>query len=189
MRTSLYSILCIVIRLGAVLLAVETLVGLPVALDAMHASNSQGLGGALIGFYGVFFALAAALWIYPGLLARLAAGQSSRQVFESPLGAEDLQYIALCVLGVYFVVSGIFGLIDTGLRVLVMMRQSDPAYAALRTPDIARLVAVAAKIAIGVGLALGARGLTGWVRRLREQGLPPASIGAPEAEGQSTSVP
>ncbi|HEV7491874.1 MAG TPA: hypothetical protein VGO25_13800, partial [Rhodanobacteraceae bacterium] len=174
MRTSLYSILCIVVRLGALLIAVETLIGLPLALESLRNShNPAEFDNAMIGFYGAFFGLAAILWIYPGLLARLAAGQASKQVFESPLDAAEIQYIALCVLGVYFAFSGIFGLIEIGLRLLVTMRQSEPAYAALRAQDVARLVAVVAKIVIGIGLAFGARGLTGWVRRLREQGLPP----------------
>lgn len=101
MRTSLYSILCIVVRLGAVLLFVETVTSLPVAWESLRiwtqdpSAPDDAVRGMLIGFSGASLALAALLWLYPGVLARVAADAGSREVFESPLSARQLQYIAL----------------------------------------------------------------------------------------------
>ena len=176
MRTSLYSILCIVIRMGALILAIETLVGLPSVLEStMYSSQlDPSYKGVLIGFYGAFFALAAVLWIYPGTLARLAAGQSSRQVFESPIGAEEWQYIAISVVGVYFAISGIGGLLGAGTRIIMTLHIAGET-GVVRPTDFGRLIALAAEIVIGIALAFGARGLVGLLRTMRERGLPPVN--------------
>lgn len=177
MRTSLYSILCIAIRIGAVILAAEVLVALPGTLDSVirNGEFQLGLKQWLLVFYGLFFVFAAALWIYPGLLARLAAGESSRQVFESPLAADDWQYIAISVVGVFLAISGFSEILGVGARIIVASHVEGIAASGLRETDIARLVALIVKIALGMGLAFGARGLVGLFHTLRERGLPPVA--------------
>ena len=188
MRTSLYAILCIVIRLGAVLLAVELVTGLLSIF--VNAKTFAGFEGAALGLYGTFLAFAAALWIYPGVLARLAAGEASRQTFESPVGAEDLQYVALSVLGVWFAIGGISGLPYEGLRALALVNErASTSDGLLMAPEIAHIVGGLVRVALGIALAFGARRLLGWFRRFREHGLPPAAVsvaGAAEAEEGAT---
>lgn len=177
MRTSLYSILCIVIRLGAVLLAVQTMMALPMALKVFDGTTlAPGWIGTLIGFGGAMLALAALLWTYPGVLARIAAGRATQQVFESPLAAEELEQIALAVLGMWFAISGIIELINVGLRLAIAIHAADTGGAnTLLSRELAQLATLIVKIALGVGLALGSRGLVGVLRRVREEGLPPAA--------------
>lgn len=182
MRTSLYSILCIVVRLGAVLLFAQTVVSLPGAWEVLRTWE-QSSGGAgdgvarvmLIGFGGALIALAIALWLYPGLLARLASGSAaSREVFESPIGAKDLQYIALSVLGIVFAVSALLGLVAVLFRIALSAQLGDVAFTTLAWQNGASLLVQALELTLGVGLTFGARGLTGLLYRLRERGLPPA---------------
>ena len=72
MRTSLYTILCIVVRLAAVFLAVQAVITVvPTAWTMDDSQLGAGWRGTLLGFGGAMVALSALLWIYPGTLARI----------------------------------------------------------------------------------------------------------------------
>jgi putative exporter of polyketide antibiotics len=174
MRTSLYSILCIAIRVGAILLAVRVSTSFLGVWESM-ASNQLAAGAAVGVFsFGVGeLALAALLWIYPGVLARLAAGKSSQQVFESPIDARELQQLAFALLGIVFVLEGLIDLINTGLRILAM-RGFDASEAWMRQYGWPQLLTEIATILLGIALVLGSRGLVECLRRLRGRGVPPA---------------
>ncbi|MEP7097765.1 MAG: hypothetical protein ABI748_08895 [Dokdonella sp.] len=175
MRTSLYSILCIVVRVGAILLLVKTMVGLPLALSSVRGGQfGPGAQDMVIGFTGALVALASALWLYPGLLARLASTQRSREIFESPISAAQLQYVAFAVLGVAFAMDALLDLVAFGMRAALTFGLHDPAYEGLRLEDRARVGAQVAKLVLGIALAAGSRGLVGLLRGLRENGLPQA---------------
>lgn len=177
MRTSLYSILCIVVRLGAVLLLVQTLASLPGAWQALQSWDSPGGDGAargmLIGFSGALIALAIALWLYPGLLARLAAGDASREVFESPIAVKELHFIAFSVLGLVFAIDALVGLASILFRTAMSAQVGDVAFTTLAWQNGIDLLVLSLKLMLGIGLTLGARGLVGLLHRLRERGLPP----------------
>lgn len=180
MRTSLYSILCIVVRLGAMLLFVRTVASFPdawAALQTMEQGSSagdSGTRGMLIGFSGALIVFSIALWLYPGLVARLVSTTSSRELFESSIDARDLQYIALSVLGVAFAMNALFDLVGVVFRIALSAHFGDTAFRALVWQNGSAFVVLGLKFALGVGLAFGARGLVGLLRRLRERGLPPA---------------
>lgn len=179
MRTSLYSMLCIVIRLGALLLFVWTVASLPAAwvtLQAMESGSAAGDGsmrGMLIGFSGAAIAAAVAFWLYPGWIARLAGANPSRESFESSVGAQDMQYIALSVLGVAFAMSALVGLAGALYRLAVSAHFGDIQFTTLAWRDGGNLLVLVLKFVLGIGLAFGARGLAGVLHRLRERGLSP----------------
>ena len=176
MRTSLYSVLCIVIRLGAILLVINTVVGFPPAyLAASNGNFGDSATGSLIGFSGALLAIAVLLWLFPGILARLAAGRANQQVFESPTDAQELQYIAFAVLGVAFAMNGLIDLIGFGTRAVLMAGLDVADIEYVRRDNWARIVTQVLKLVLGVLLAVGSRGVTGLLHRLRETGLRPAS--------------
>jgi hypothetical protein len=181
MRTSLYSILCIVIRVGAILLAARIATSFLGVWESV-ATNRLAAGAAVgVVSFGVGeLALAALLWIYPGMLARLAAGKSSHQVFESPIDARELQYIAFALLGIVFVLEGLVDLINTGLQIL-MMRGFDASETWMHQYGWPQLLTEIATILLGIALVLGSRGLVECLRRPRGRGLPSAQ----EAEADS----
>lgn len=187
MRTSLYSILCILIRLGAVLMAVTTIVAIPAAWRGAEAEHIQGYGGMLLGYGGALLVLAMSLWIYPGVLARLAAGKASEQIFESPISAAELQEIAFAFVGIWFAIQALCDLVAVGAGIVVTAYESETSYgipiAAIFHRELARIVPLAVKLALGIALAMKARGLVGWIRAFRERGLPPSS--APGGDAQS----
>ena len=193
MRTSLYSIFCILIRLGAVIMAVSTIVAIPAAWRAAEASQLKGYEGALLGFGGAMLALAALLWVYPGVLARLAAGKASEQIFESPISAEDLQQIAFTVVGVWFAIEAISGLLAVVASIIMVSYESEPGegvplMASMFRHEAVRLVPLVVKLALGIVLAMRARGLVGWIRAFQARGLP-ASVAesADDAPGTGAS--
>ena len=174
MRTSLYSVLCIVIRLGAILLAMNTAIGFaPAYLAASNGHFGVGATGSVIGFSGALLATAVLLWLFPGILARLAVGQASQQVFELTIGANELQYIALAVLGVAFAMSGLIDLVDFSMRTALTFNLNDSTY--IQRENWLRVVPQILKLVLGLVLAVGSRGLAGLLHRLRETGLGPAS--------------
>ncbi len=166
MRTSLYSILCIVIRLGAVFLALRMIWSMVNLLMSWGQVTNLMEFWASVGLVVATLLVAFLLWLFPGPLARLATGRSSHEVFESPIEARDFQWIALSVLGMYFVVSGLLGLSSYGVNRLVMSSIADFGEEQ-RMRVIADVFYWTAQIALGLVLALGAKGLTGVLYRLR----------------------
>jgi len=187
MRTSLYSVLCILIRLGAVFMAVSTIVAVPAAWRGAELEHVQGYAAMLLGYGGAMLVLAVLLWIYPGALARLAAGNASEQIFESPISAAELQEIAFAVIGIWFAIQALCELVALGAGIVVTAYESESSYgvplAAVFHRELARLVPLAAKLALGIALTMKARGLVGWIRAFREQGLPPPAQGD-DAQGR-----
>lgn len=181
MRTSLYSILCIGIRLAAVLLAVNTLAGIPGIYSAIWHGDWQEDAWLLTGLFVGLLILAFLLWVFPGALARLAAGKASQQVFESPIEATELQYIAFSILGLWLCFGAIYGLTDVGLRELILRHylrvNTGLDMSELNAQSIASLASNVIKLSLGVALVFGARGLVGVLRHVRYTSLPSADDG------------
>lgn len=166
MRTSFYSILCIVIRLGAVFLAFGALARVPSTIIAWK----HGVSAAAFGFAALSIALvlllALVLWTWPGLIARVAAGRNSREVFESPISPAELQWIALGVLGVYFAVGALVTLAHYGMQ-WAMLSTEDTTSDDYRLQLFFDAIYYAFELVAGLALAFGARGLTALLRRAR----------------------
>jgi hypothetical protein len=177
MKASLYTILCIVVRLGAVLLFVQTLASFPFTWRAAQAAEpGPGAGGVVVAFDSLALVLAFALWLYPGLLARLAAGRASRQPFESHLDAGDWQAIGFAVLGVGLALGAVPRLFGEGLRTVLTARMQDIDTAPLLVSQAASIGEHLLQVVLGLLLALRARGLAGLLERLRDWA--PAQPGA-----------
>jgi hypothetical protein len=110
------------------------------------------------------------LWLYPAVLARIAMRGSTDQVFDSAISALDLQRIALSLLGMYFVMSGVLDLISVGLQSLWlsgMLGQDGLYFRRARMVDCAYF---GVQIVIGLIVCLGAGGLANVLDRLRHAG-------------------
>jgi hypothetical protein len=169
-RTSLYSILCIVIRLGAVML-VMGVVG--VAFDVLGSRQSSEFPGSylllVVGFVVVTMLIAFLLWLHPGPLARIASGRSAHQVFESSIDAVQIQWIALSVLGMGWVMTGLLGLAHLGYQSIWMSEILGTGEEALHRLH-GQIAYHVLEMLIGVALTLGARGLAGILQKVRYAG-------------------
>jgi hypothetical protein len=167
MRTSIYTILCIVIRLGAVILAMGIVLALPNLYFVAHTTGASTDTVPLLGLiYLMGLLVALLLWVHPAVLVRLAAGKSAEQVFESPIDARTIQYVALSVLGVSFALKGLIGLVFEVFRLLTFASGAPPG-ANLLPSELPRLASDVAEILLGIALMLGAKGLTTLLQRLR----------------------
>jgi hypothetical protein len=189
MRTSLYSILCIGIRLAAVLLAVNTLLSVPAGYAALvHGDWGRSEIVWLAVLWTVVLLFALLLWVYPGMLARLAAGKASQEIFESPVGAEELQYIAFSIVGLWILLGGVIGFAQSALSELFVdhvLRSSNAGIdaQALRVRAIMDFATEVLRILVGGALMLRARGLVALLRRARYAGLS-QTVGDDEATAE-----
>lgn len=170
MKTSLYSILCIAIRAGAIIWAAGSLANLPFSIiAAANARNPDATMTWLLSGVGFQLMVAGLLWVHPGVLARLAAGRGSREYFESAISPAKLQYAAFSVLGAWFALRGLVFLSYE----LVQAAQFASDSLQARLPALADS---AARIVFGVALILGARGLSGLLNAIRERGEPVQAV-------------
>ncbi|MEO7149782.1 MAG: hypothetical protein ABIY40_07595 [Rhodanobacteraceae bacterium] len=174
MKTSLYSILCIVIRLGAVILGVRLLMELPALLLASHEQTGHWTGAALsLVFLGFLALMLFLLWLFPSGLARLGAGKSAGQIFESPIGTDDFIHIGFAIVGAVFLLQGVAITAYEALRLLFNKDISGgiAATAPLRVENWLPLVKGLISVGLGAAMILGSRGLVRFLRRTREAGL------------------
>jgi hypothetical protein len=163
MKTSLYSILCITIRLGAVIWIVGSLVNLPFSwIGAMNTPHPTAAIGWLLGEVACQIVIAFLFWLYPGVLARLAAGRATHEFFESSTPPAMLQYVALSVVGVWFLLQGLVYLSFEVSQAAQFAFESLPS----RFPAMA---ASSMRVIAGLVLLFGARGLVGVLHALRGQ--------------------
>lgn len=166
MKTTLYTVLCIAIRLGAVLMAVGLLESIPVFLWSTQHDAQFMVPALVVAAVGLVIALV--LWLKPGVLAWWAAGRSKGEVFESHIESDQIQYIAFSVLGAWLVVSGLAALLASAMQLLWLHHLADT-YPGMVPPSnvwnslIRSLVVTVA----GVILMLQSRGLVGLLHRLR----------------------
>lgn len=168
MKTSLRALLNIVVRLGAVLLAVHTAEQLPQVLYDYTHNPGLPAGSLTFGFIGLV--VAAALWLWPQLLVWWAIGKRGGEVFETPLDAGTVQYIAFSVTGAWLAVSGLAGAIGHLVSIGVMSDFVEPLQTKYQWILVMRYgIATVA----GVSLMLGAHGLSVLLQDFRGRNLPP----------------
>ena len=180
MKTSLYTVLCLVVRGFALSFLIGLLTTLPGVLAAASGTPDATTKLYVLVYLGVCAIGAFALWLYPGLVARLASSRAAHEPFESSVGAIDLQRIAYAVVGAWFALSAIGTLAWTVLRIAMAQRMSANYGVA---PDYGwdALVAPAVTFAAGIALALGSGGLARLARSARYASPAPQ----PAAGGES----
>ena len=165
MKTTLYTVLCVAIRLAAVLMAVELLVTL---LSFWLETRDAVLRLIELSLIIVGLLIAVALWLKPGLLARWAIGRSGHEVLESSLGVEAIQRIAFATLGAWLLVGGLSSAVPQVWIAWRVHRMAamypDTAMAASTWSGVIHVVV---QMVAGAALLVGARGLTGMLHRLR----------------------
>lgn len=172
MKTTLYTVLCVAIRLGAVLMAVGLLERLPVFLWESPAGGFA-LDAALLAVFGLL--VAGALWLWPSILAGWAIGRRGHEVLEIQLDADGLMRVALTVTGAMLSVSGLAGCLGHGLTMLLLRsRLADAATGQLPVSEWHWVIYYIVQTGGGVALMLGARGLATLLQRVR--GRPPQTL-------------
>lgn len=167
MKTNLYTILATAVRLAALLHVVDTLFQVSGAFlnPEMAGLTTRNMGWAFV--LGNLFSLAIGivLWIRPGLLVRPAVGRAAYDVFESPLSATQIERIGLCLLGVWFLIRGVSGLVYTLTRFATIGADGNVGISFnMFAPELFYNVGTSV---LGAALAFGSHGLAGLFQRLR----------------------
>jgi hypothetical protein len=165
MKTTLYTVLCVAIRLAAVLMAVELVITL---LSFWLETRDRALRLIELCLIIVGLLIAAALWLKPGLLARWAVGRSGHEVLESSLGADAIQRIAFATLGAWLFVGGLSSAVPQ-VWIMWQVHRMAAAYPGMAAPAVAGsgVAHSVVQLVAGAVLLLGAHGLTGMLHRLR----------------------
>jgi len=165
MKTTLYAVLRVAIRLGAVLMAVRVLVALPFYLLGM---SDREFSAMELGFAGLYLLMAAVLWFWPGVLARCAVRKGEDVELVSGVDADDLQRIAFATLGAWFLIEGLAGAVAAGAALwqLHVMHDHYPGMQ-MSTGQWGGLIRAAVSLVAGAALMLGSKGLVILLRRLR----------------------
>ena len=167
MKTTLHAVLCIAVRLGAVLMAVGIVEQVPTLFLYAHGDIHFAAGALWLSGAGLL--LAFMLWLWPNMLAWWAVSRVSYEFFESPLTADQIQRIVFSVLGIWLLINGIAGSLARVVVMLIITHQSayEDSSRILSSNDGYWLMIHLATAAAGVCLALGARGLVSLLHRLR----------------------
>jgi hypothetical protein len=166
MKTNIHSVLCVAIRLGALLTAVGIVEHAPTIF--MYPSG-EGFSRGALWLSGAGLALAFMLWLLPNVLARWAVGRGSHELLEFPISADQIQRIAFSVVGVWLFIAGLAGVLARGVMLLVIAHRSaygDPSRI-LSSSDWYWLVEHFATAVAGACLAVGSAGLVRLFHRVR----------------------
>ncbi|HEY8682378.1 MAG TPA: hypothetical protein VIM06_04345 [Rhodanobacter sp.] len=160
MKTTLYTVLCIAVRLGAVLMAVGILEQVPSLLVTLLNEGGHLVLGIML-LEGIGLLLAFALWLWPNILVWWAVGRNRHEILESSISADQLQHIALSVLGAWVFIAGLGGCVGHGVMILMIEHQI--ALGALPgmapTNEWHWMAQYATTALAGAALILGSRGL------------------------------
>jgi len=169
MKTTLYTVLCVAIRLGAVLMAVDILEQVPgLFVFATQAQDGHLAWGVPV-IEAIGLLLAFALWTWPNLLAWWALGRNRHEVLETSITADQLQYIVLSVVGAWMVVRGVSACLARIAYFLLQRHEAESSGAQFTnsTNEWHLIIQYALVMLAGAALMLGSRGLVGLLRRLR----------------------
>jgi hypothetical protein len=183
MKTTLHTALCIAIRIGAVLLALDALERLP-SLLTIGAADPHRFYGTML-FSALYLAVAVVLWLWPGMLAWWASSRASNEVFMSDLAGHDWQRIAFSVVGVWLAVAGLSGCLGHGLLMVFLgERMRDYSTGLLPTTEWYWLIHYSIQTLAGVAILLGSSGLASLLARIRRY---PDGTVIEEPDGQGRS--
>lgn len=166
MKTTIYSILCVAIRLGAIVMAVGIVEQAPMIFVY---PNQPDFSSGAVWFACAGLALAFLLWLSPQVLARWAVGRGSHEVLDVAVSADQIQRIAFSIVGVWLFIGGLTGVIARIVMMLVIARRWDygDTTRILSSGDWYWLVMHVTTLVAGASLALGSAGLVGMIHRMR----------------------
>jgi len=171
-RTNAAGVLTVLLRAAAVWMIARTAVSLPTLVSALAGGGFQvdTTRPVVISTLTVVL-VAAVVWIFADLLARLALARPGQPPFESDLPLAHWQELAIGVVGLFEAANG-FITLGIGLLLVFLVGREDDIAVAVDMEFLVRqgVVEGIVQLAIGLALLFGARGLAGLVRRLRDAG-------------------
>lgn len=170
-------LLAIALRIFALFLLYSTFVTAIQQYQYIHQAANVSAPGDIRGLIAVavgevigLLLIALFMLKFPMTIARRLAPPPSTATEASGLGAEELQSVAFCVLGVYLVASSLADFFNNGAWIIYMLRGTPAVQENLVAYSIQELITVI-ELLIGLFLCLKADGLSRLIRRLRSAGV------------------
>jgi hypothetical protein len=157
--------LIVAIRLLAIFWLLNVLSQIPIIIVTFE--NLPTEPSSTVAWVGIQFAISVVLWLFPATFAGmlLRSGGTPVPTAATPFG----EWYALS-----FIAVGIFILgraLPTLAYWLILATNTDPHAEPFTVDQKANFVATFVEIALGVGLVLGARGMSALIQRLRTAGV------------------
>jgi hypothetical protein len=105
------------------------------------------------------------LWFFPATVTNKIVG--GKKLSGERFGAPDLERVALTVVGLWLVAYGVADMVYT-LSTMVTLQLAYGERVAQLSRYIPGIITSAAKVAMGVGLAFGAKGIARLIDRVRD---------------------
>jgi hypothetical protein len=167
-RTNAYGLLTVLIRAGALWLALHAAFAVAAAL-VIGSAREWGIG-PFLAVYGALLAQAALLWLFADVLARLSLARPTTPLFESDMAFGEWQRLAFSCIGLWLAAGGLLDVAENALRMVIASRmEPDMDLDASLVPEIAVGVL---RLAAGTALLLGARGLVALLALARGRDQP-----------------
>ncbi|HEY2346103.1 MAG TPA: hypothetical protein VGH80_09490 [Xanthomonadaceae bacterium] len=169
------------VRAFALWLFATTVVSLPEAFElAKRYASVAHADQVAYGGSAFLLAVAALLWLFADLLARVALARPQQVTFESDVPASEWQALAFSAIGLWQSIEALSYLSGRIVR-LLMLRMATEGNGAIGLPDdfYGWVAADALRLLLGIGLLFGARGLVGLIRRYRQVGHAPVIASEP----------
>jgi len=174
-RTNAYSVLTVLIRTAALWMVLTWVRLIPVSLTLTSASGSESHSVApmLIGLCAAP-AIAAVMWLFADVLARLALARPQQVVFDSDVSSAQWQGLAFSVVGLWYACDGLIRLVrlfSEHLYIVYSLHRGSEMSASVIGSTVPGAIF---QTLLGLALVCGARALVGMIRRFREYGYPAA---------------
>lgn len=172
-RTNAFGLLTIVIRGFALWMALSALFSLATGI-ATDLAAEWGYG-PFLSIYGVMFGVAALLWLFADVLARLTLARPTTPLFESDLQLAEWQRLAFSCIGLWIAVEGMLDVAGHLLRLIITQRMYPDLSIDDGSASAPELAVGVLRFLVGTALLFGARGLVTLLARMRRRDASPAS--------------
>ena len=169
-RTNAYFLITALIRTYALWLGAQVLIGIPVMF--MQAKNwGDGGLGVFLGIDVAVLLVAALLWLFADVIAKLGIARPQQELFESDMSRQDWQGIFFSTIGLWLLVEGALQMCHEAAQWVYVHRIAEQEnFAPVVEGQFAKNVSTGLETAIGISLLLGGRGLAGLLQRMRGGG-------------------
>ena len=151
----------------------QVLIAIPVMLIQAKNWGDGGLG-VFLGIDAAVLVIAALLWLFADVIAKLGIARPQQALFETDMSFQEWQAILFSAIGLWLLVQGVLQFSHEAAQWFYVHRISEQENVEpIVEGQFAKNVSTTLETAIGVGLLLGGRGLAGLLQRIRGQGSMP----------------
>lgn len=160
-----HQILIVAIRLLAIFWLLNVLTQVPIVIVTFE--NLPTEPSSTVGWLGIQFAISVVLWLFSATFAGMLLRSGGTSVPTATTPFSEWYALSFIAVGVFILARALPDLVYW----LILATNTDPHAEPFTLDQKANFVATFVEIALGVGLVLGARGMSALLQRLRTAGV------------------